>query len=958
MSVRNQLLYLAEMAERPATPDALAAMPQATQEILFARFFFSRAKGRDWVPQAVDEIAAGSTEESAWIRLHYLLRVLRDHPGELAETLSKLRSHLTRRLLYDAMHALQDQKPEMAWQLRFLVTDYLAQPEPFIASELGEYLANVVRAENVEANELCRLVASIVVFLPDPKQAEKAQAKDTSADFFNRLQPEPRFENWEFRQILEKGLRPVAERFPLAMAVTMAVAVRDMLRLKCPAPEKRNGALYDGSVAWCANIGDVSSVHADPDELLVHTLCFACKKTYESDAKPGGELGALDQLLREEPWDVLNRLRYHLYSLYPQIARSWIVSEATGYAGYQEEPYGVEFAAMLRQASEAFKEDLLSRAEREAIFKQIIAGPPKAALIEVWGEETVVSEFRNHQRRFWAKQFWPFEPVLFDEYLAAYQNAAPKDEPITPGDYSPYSSGEIHSVETRSPKSAKELATMSDTDLIAYLNTWRPPGRTGKEWWIETTIEGLATAFRQLVRESPARFAAYGKRWQEMVRPVFLRYAIDAAKDEVKSGELGRLPAWLALCDWVTDNCDEPEEPGDDRAGEFARWEGARRETVDFVAVCLMAESKVTLEHRGPLAALLEKLTTGADRWLDRGKPLVKPEDPLTDAINTTRGRAIETFAQFGLWVRREAGEPGEPLREAKPVFERRFAGRPVLVPAEYAQLGRLFPYFLYLDEAWAARSTGGIFAKPGSVSWQAAFGTFVVFSEPSRQILGCLNEHYDYALAHLDLWSEKVRNRRDFLLRLGQHIFLFYLWGNDDLKEPDGFMNRYYEATKPEVWSSLLQHIGQSLKRTKELSAELQQRCIDYFAARLAVANIEELGGVTFWLEADCLDLKWRLQSLNAVLELPGQPDRVSTLVIRSLTKYLSDAPELVVAAFAKLTAKTAADSRSYFETREVTTILKAGLASKDEPTQRLAREAQDNLLRAGQFEYLAIED
>lgn len=186
--------------------------------------------------------------------------------------------------------------------------------------------------------------------------------------------------------------------------------------------------------------------------------------------------------------------------------------------------------------------------------------------------------------------------------------------------------------------------------------------------------------------------------------------------------------------------------------------------------------------------------------------------------------------------------------------------------------------------------------------------------------------------------------------------IFSCSIFGKDDLSQPDGFLNRYYQATKPDVWTNLLQHIGHSLKRTKELSPELRTRCMDYFSARLAVANVEELGGFAFWLEADCLDLEWRLESLVAVLSLPGQPDRLSTLVVRSLAKFLSEAPELVVAAFAKLAAGTAAGGRAHYESKEVNAILKTGLASKKEETRRLAVAAQDDLLRAGQFEYLTI--
>ena len=66
-----------------------------------------------------------------------------------------------------------------------------------------------------------------------------------------------------------------------------------------------------------------------------------------------------------------------------------------------------------------------------------------------------------------------------------------------------------------------------------------------------------------------------------------------------------------------------------------------------------------------------------------------------------------------------------------------------------------------------------------------------------------------------------------------------------------------------------------------------------------------------------------------------------------------LPDLTANVIECFAKLTANT-----SYIRSEEAKAILKAGLESKDENVRRNAKDAHENLLKAGRHDLLDLDD
>ncbi len=75
-------------------------------------------------------------------------------------------------------------------------------------------------------------------------------------------------------------------------------------------------------------------------------------------------------------------------------------------------------------------------------------------------------------------------------------------------------------------------------------------------------------------------------------------------------------------------------------------------------------------------------------------------------------------------------------------------------------------------------------------------------------------------------------------------------------------------------------------------------------------------------------------------------------------MAKLLDDCSDLVVECFAKLTERSAKEPRFFIQSSSAKTILKAGLQSNSPKTKARAEQARENLLKAGHFEFLDLED
>ncbi len=141
------------------------------------------------------------------------------------------------------------------------------------------------------------------------------------------------------------------------------------------------------------------------------------------------------------------------------------------------------------------------------------------------------------------------------------------------------------------------------------------------------------------------------------------------------------LSNWFDLADWIMAQKDSPAVSGEkasETSKDNANWDSARKKVVDLLEICVDKDKGIGGEWRARIIALLKAACVAEDFFLDKDRAVVTPRDYLTDAINTTRGRALEALLDYGYWVRRNEGEKAE-VSEVFEILEQRFSGSPPL---------------------------------------------------------------------------------------------------------------------------------------------------------------------------------------------------------------------------------------------------------------------------------------
>ena len=282
------------------------------------------------------------------------------------------------------------------------------------------------------------------------------------------------------------------------------------------------------------------------------------------------------------------------------------------------------------------------------------------------------------------------------------------------------------------------------------------------------------------------------------------------------------------------------------------------------------------------------------------------------------------------------------------------------LTRPERALLGMHFGNLCILNQNWASQQRGIIFPQATETVWRDAFGNYIRYNRPVKLTFEILRNEFEYAIENLNILATEKGDGEGLVDRLGQHLFTYYLWEVYSLTGDESLLERFYNKTQNDRkhWGQLFDYVGRSLRNSgRQLEKTLSDRIIAFFDWRFEAAEPLELQEFSFWLEAECLDPEWRLQSFSKILDLCQGRDVWLSLKVRALNKLLSSHLALVVECFAKITDAMHQGTQMHIAAHEAKPILKAGLTAEDPPIQENAARAKENLLRLGLFDYLDIE-
>lgn len=943
-------------------------------------YFFKNAEDAVWLkhlsergyflnPPDAEQTTEGHYVVPWWPPLEYLIRIFDSAPAEVLGLMSELPNTDNFRVLEGILKiVLKADSADALFRFSRFVTAFIENcrwgheliisllKKPFI---FDAHLSEVTPA----------LFLKIIEFRRDPREQEKqSQRKDNPEAWNTSLEPIPRFDQWEYQQILEKGVRPLAEHESYQVSRILIDAVASMIRLGMHPEDFEKGSDQDYSEIWCRRLDRPNHDNQDAKETLVQTLTYACELVYDRAPE---SIDALDQALRNHRWKVFKRLRQHLYALHPnEQTLPWIREQILGYADYPKWEHHFEFQLMIRKASEHFGPSLLSEEERKGILDAILDGPSKEDFREWMGERYSEEAFLQRQRHFHRMQLRPFAAMLsgdFRRYFDELEGEA-LAEAVTDDSYSPYSGVTGGMVSYLSPKSTEDLESFTDDELLAYLNDWNEEHRDKGNWLVEINILALAGVFQSLFKEKIVpdgeRLAFWLENRGRIARPVYVAAMIKAMLELVKEKNFDNLDQWLAFCAWVLSHPDTARVEGQpeprDESRDHPDWGSSRRAVVDFIDACLNKDTDAPITAREGLAALLRQACGQSDWRLDHDRPVfLNRNDPITEAINNTRSRALESLVNFGFWIRRQL--PEDQLPEMTDILAERIAENseiPLTRP-EQALLGMHFGNLCTLNRDWAAQQREFLFPQENEAVWRDAFGSYIRFNRPVKLTFETLRCDFEHAIENLNILANEKGDGKELVDRLGQHLFTYYLWEVYPLTGDESLLARFYDKTKNDRkrWSQLFNHVGRSLRNSgRQLDNTLTDRIIAFFDWRFEAAEPLELQEFAFWLEAECLDPDWRLLSYSKILDFGRVKDVGLSLQVRTLSKLLRNHLALVVECFAKITDAIGQGTQMYIPANDAKPILKGGLTAKDPQIREIAERAKENLLRLGLFDYLDV--
>lgn len=811
------------------------------------------------------------------------------------------------------------------------------------------------------------LLLKLVEFRPDLREQEKRNLKQESPEALSFvLEPSPRFGQWEYDQLFEKGIRPLAFKEPYQIARILIDAVSSMIRLSKHQDELERAGSEDYSEVWVRRLDKWDREDQDPKQTIVHNLTFACQQIY---LKGPDAIIALDQTLRNQRWKIFKRLRQHLYALNPnEQTLPWIREFILNYENFGSYEYHYEFQLMLRKACEHFGMGLLSADELTNITDAILSGPSKSHYREWMGDRYSEELFQQRQHYFHRAQLRPFASLLTGTVKSYYEELVKaENQAITDDSYSPIGETTGGFVSYRSPKSVAELESFTDVELLNFINDWSDERRDSDDWLVEINIPALADVFMVLFKSrivpNSQRLSYWLAQRDRIKRPIYIAKIISVMQEQINAKDFTNVLMWIEFCQWLLNIADTKQNIEGVGGGYHAEndWNDSRREVANFVAACVKKEIEAPISAREGLAGLLRTMVTQADSRLDEAQPvLLNRDDPITEAINNVRSRALETVINFGLWVRRQIET--DPVAEVTDIISERMkptAQFPLTRP-ERAILGMHFANLWILNADWSVEQKESLFPTSNLKFWRDAFGSYIRFNQPNKSMFEVLREQHLFAMENLTAFLTLPKEDKGFIDRLGQHIFTYYIWDVFPLSGEKSLLEQFYVKTDShrEYWARLFNHVGRSFRNSgKQLDSVLIERAISFFEWRLAISEPIELKEFNFWLDAECFTAKWRLQAYLRILGCGFGKDTGLYSALNVLNKLLPEQQSLVVECFAKITDLLDQRTQMHLSESKAKPILRSGLTSEDPDIRDNAERARENLLRLGRFDFLELD-
>lgn len=330
-----------------------------------------------------------------------------------------------------------------------------------------------------------------------------------------------------------------------------------------------------------------------------------------------------------------------------------------------------------------------------------------------WVDESRQEEWdETHKRDLLYPAFGLGDTEVDEKYQALVQRWGPvRDHP----DFHTYSTSGW--VGDKSPIASDALVSMSDAELVTYLKGFVPDARS----WDGPTYRGLASSISAAVRASADGFSQRISLFADLTRPCqhgLLRGLKERWSDDKRDINW---PATLALLQAIVSS---PTFRADLAADPPERWEPSVNWVVSDIADLL----KGALGTERNLPSEFQKTCLQVLRLVLEATPTEagQSNDAVSHAINSPRGRTLESFIHLALAMRREEVaamlDSGETWIVVGPVFDSELTTSESGLNADFSALAGMYcANFHYLNAEWTEANFDRLFSSTSEAAWKCA---------------------------------------------------------------------------------------------------------------------------------------------------------------------------------------------------------------------------------------------
>lgn len=909
-------------------------------------YFFSKLENPGWLtllraegvfstpPGPVPNPTEGTVSLPAWPALRYLVRMAArpEAQPEVASILQTIPSTDNPRVHADIVDALLSLPVGVVVGFVPRVREWMGSSGSFLNSERIVQLIDRLAGAG-QPNAAFRLASGLLAVRRDPR--DEGSPADGERRFL--FGPLPYLRDWEYGKAVQASLRILssvdAPRTVRFFAGLLTTALRYSGSEDAPS---------EHSYYWRPAIEDSpQNEPLDIKDVLVDALRDALVTAKEKGAI---SLPELISTLEARSDTIFHRLALYLLGLYAAEAPALVAERLADPKRLDDVELRHEHFHLARLGY-----SYLPPEAKEEFLAAIDRGPDRAKVGSALSREghEVSEELITKYSEVWRlRRIAAVADRLAGSAKSEYERLTRSIGSLEHPDFPVYFSQSAW-MEPQSPIDLAELRQKGDDEVITFLRGWKQ-----EVSWGGPSREGLAEVLGLLLRERPTLLGQADS--FRGVHPAYVETILRTAGDLLKADLSNRAPI-LALTLWATTQHSENAELEKD-------WQRSRHAAADLVSSILQADTAASLDLRPLMWDILTRLLADPDPDTDRDS---QPGDPSTRALNSIRGRALESVFRYAFWLRKAIGPPNlqgvlrDWCPEIIPALLQRLNPEHEKSPAVRAMFGRFFPQLVFLDEGLGASLANSLFPLEGPHAHlgRAAWEGYVVFNQPTPKLYGLLRQQY--ALANEAVTVEAAEKQPDYYRpadphrRLGEHLATLF-WQKAIESKP--LIDAYLDRGGERLQTTFVSFVGHSLASSEvEIPADIADRLIALGNHMLSQGRRWDLSYFGWWFASGKLDQDWSLDAVRRVLALGMkiEPDHV---VVERLAKIADSYPRPSVELLNQLIDLEKEEWAIGGYKDEARKILAAAMSSGDKEAARVASQTIERLGRRGHMEFGAL--